>query len=135
MVFLVASDGETLDCRVSKRLGHARNHLIVESEPWTVELLAGDPEQLPRHGLDRLANRQLDGVITGNVGPQAWSDFVALDLVGYVARSLTVREAVEKVIAGEIPVMDGPTMKRSIRDHASHDHGHAGHGAGHAHGH
>ena len=132
MLFLVASDGASLDSRVAKRFGHARHHLLVESKSWIIEVLEGEPEALPKHGLERAAARGIDGVITGNLGPHAWEDFLSLGLTGYLARRRTVQDAIEEVMAGEIAPMEGPTMKRSIH---SHRHSHGAHSEEHSRGH
>lgn len=127
MLFLVTAQGDTLDDRIAKRFGHAPRHMLVDSDTWTVELQDGEVEELPRHGLERFKDRGLDGVIVGNLGPHAWDDVVELGWTAFLARRMTVREAVEKVVAGEIAPMEGPTMKRSIHHHAGAHHPHDDH--------
>ncbi len=123
MRFLVAAEGSTLSDPVSKRFGHAAFHLVVDGEnPEILEALKHD-HNLPGHGIGRFSGWNLDGVIAGNMGPEAFQDLALHRLKVYIVRGTTVQQAILQVVSGEIPAANGPTMKRSIHEHGP---GHGG---------
>ncbi len=132
MRYLVAADGETLDAPVARRFGHAAAHLLVDADDGRITVTTGDVEAMPAHGLGRFAGMDLDGLITGNIGPHAWEDVQALGWPVYIVRGKTVGEAVRAVAAGEIPPADGPSVRKSL---GAHDHHGPGRGLGHGPGH
>ncbi|MBD3166589.1 hypothetical protein GF324_08320 [bacterium] len=135
MHYLVAADGPTLDAPISKRFGHASFHLLVNSETMkVVKMEGGEVESFPAHGIQRFCYTiKVDGVIAGNIGPHAFEDIRREGWPMYIVRKSTVREAIEKVAAGDVVAATEPSMKRSIGRHPGHEPG-DGHGRGEGHG-
>lgn len=129
MPYLVAADGPDLEARVSRRFGHAAHHLLVSAQADEAVVLDGGVHESPRHGLDRFRDEDVEGVVAGNVGPHAFEDIRERGWQVYIVRGVSVREAVQAVVQGEVDPAGGPTMKRSVGDHAGHGEGH-GQGGG-----
>ncbi|MFH0881716.1 MAG: NifB/NifX family molybdenum-iron cluster-binding protein [bacterium] len=134
MRYLVAAEGSTLSAPVSKRFGHAAFHLVVDSDRQEILEALERNHDLPGHGVERFLKWNLEGVITGNVGPAAFRDLKARHLSIYIVRATTVQKAVFQVANGEIEAADGPTMKHSVHTHGSGNGGEHHHHSGHGHG-
>lgn len=139
MKVLVASDGTALSCKVSKRFGHAKAFLWVDSRDWSFAVIDGVGEDAENHGFARMVELGVDRVATGNIGPYAFRDLTDHGIKVYVTRNMTVREAVENIVAGAFGPATQPTMKRAVHEGAGaghhHDHQHDDHRHGdHEHG-
>jgi len=111
--YLVASSGDTLDSKVSKRFGHSGYFLIVD--PGNMELEAvpgvGDEESQP---VGSFLNTGIKKVIVGNIGPSAYHEIISSGGAVYLCRNMSVLEAIKKVESGDVPPMEKPTLKDSI---------------------
>jgi len=130
MYFLAAVDGPTVDDKISKRFGFAAFHLVIDSESFEIVKQFESNHDMPSHGLDRFIGTKIDGVISGNVGPSAFQDINGRNLPVYIIRSATAKEAIQKILDGEVEPATAPSMKHSV-NHPSHDHNY-GHGGGHS---
>ncbi|NOX17426.1 MAG: dinitrogenase iron-molybdenum cofactor biosynthesis protein [Chlorobi bacterium] len=117
MKILFAADGKTMDAPIAKRFGHAEYYLIFDDE--TNELTARE-----NHGHDdnhseliELVNEGVKTFIIGNVGPHAFKVLAGRNGKMFLARKLTVREALEKFKNDELEELTSPTLKRSIEGH------------------
>jgi predicted Fe-Mo cluster-binding NifX family protein len=111
--YLVASSGDTLDSKVSRRFGHSAFFLIVN--PDTMEFKAapgvGDEESQP---VGNLLYTGINKVIVGNIGPSAFDEIISSGSTVYLCRNMSVSEAMKKVKSGDVPVLKEPTLKDSI---------------------
>lgn len=126
MILLVAAEGPTLDAPISKRFGHAANHIVVDSDGPTILEAIEHEHDLPGHGVERFSKWKLDGVISGNVGPGAFEDLDSRNLAVYIVRGATVQEGVAMVVGGDVSATDSPTMKHSIHQHGQDGGHHSG---------
>jgi len=145
--YLVAADTSSAQSRVAKRFGHAAYHLIVEAESGRVlssralDDSPPGPERGPgeggqatghsahhehdathEHGDDphRLSGLpdDLAGVVSENIGPEAFRDVQSHGWPVYIVKRTSVEEAVQRIRAGAVPSATGPTLKRSVHQRA-----------------
>lgn len=120
MTLLIAADNPTPDAKTSKRFGHAKFYLLVDENGNILETLKGPDESEPMTIFDHIPHRKIDGVITGNIGPGAFRKLSLQRIPVYICRNMTAKEAVKKVVSGEIAPADNPTMKKSVRGGKNH---------------
>ncbi|MHB8871494.1 MAG: NifB/NifX family molybdenum-iron cluster-binding protein [Candidatus Doudnabacteria bacterium] len=118
MLLLLGSDGNNLQSPVAKRFGHASYYLIYDTETIKLESIANTDEGHNHENLQQFIDRGVEAFIVGNIGPHA---FVAINTQRskvYLARKMSVQEAIEKYLKGELQQLKEPTAKKSI----SHEH-------------
>ena len=107
MKIVVTSQGSDLTSQVDPRFGRAKNFILVDTE--TDEFSVHDNTQSlnAAQGAGIQAGRTVvdlgaAAVITGNVGPKAFTTLQAGNVQVYPGASGTVKEAVEKFKAGQL---------------------------------
>jgi predicted Fe-Mo cluster-binding NifX family protein len=106
MKIAVSSSGPTLDDMVDPRFGRCTYFVIVETDDMNYE--AFDNESISLGGgagiqaAQFVASKGVEGVITGNCGPNAVQTLSASHIKIYVGQSGTVREVIERFRSGEI---------------------------------
>ncbi|RWU03460.1 hypothetical protein DWB63_11420 [Pseudodesulfovibrio sp. S3] len=114
----VTAEGPTLDDRVDPRFGRCGGFAIVD--PETMEVVqyvdnGGSQAMAQSAGIqaaENVANAGAKVVLTGYVGPKAFSALQAAGIgIGQDVDNLTVREAVEKFKAGNVPMADNPNAQ------------------------
>lgn len=128
MKVLVAADGATLNSRVAKRFGHATCFLVADARYQ--EILSVHSGRDQRAAL--VAAAASDGigiVIAGGIGPHGFDLLTANGMAMAVARSMTVRNALEKFSRGHLRTLGGPTVHRAMEEHTLHklEHRHQSH--------
>ena len=115
MKIAISSNGPGMDSQVDLRFGRCPYFLIVEIE--NKEIKGSEPientsiNQLGAAGItaaQAVADQGVSAVITGNVGPRAFTVFEQLGIEVYQG-SGTVKEAVGKYLRGELKKISGPT--------------------------
>jgi predicted Fe-Mo cluster-binding NifX family protein len=117
MKILFAADDKTLESKIAKRFGHAKYYLIYDLDNDSFEAMVN-----PGHGekheiLYELANKGIKTFIVGNIGPGAYETVEEVGAEVYLARLMTVKDALEKYKSGELEKLSKPTLKRSIEHH------------------
>ncbi len=117
MKILFASDGNVPESKIAKRFGHATYYLIYDTENKTFEAIEN-----PGHGekheiLYELAKKGVKTFIVGNIGPGAYETVSEVGAEVYLARLMTINEALQKFNSGELEKLNKPTLKRSIEKH------------------
>ncbi|NQU04451.1 MAG: NifB/NifX family molybdenum-iron cluster-binding protein [Calditrichaeota bacterium] len=115
MIFLIAATLPGIDAKIAKRFGHAPYYLILDSESLDFTVIDGPDENEPSYDFGRFANMNLDGIILGNIGPAAFNNLTNMGMTVYSCHGMSVTEAIKKVRSGEVPALESPTMKRSVR--------------------
>jgi len=113
--YLIAASAPSLDAKIAKRFGHAPFYLILDPETYDFAAIAGPGEDEPSYKIGRFTGRGVDRVILGNVGPQAFNSLVSAGWSVYSCIGLSVKDAVDRVHKDIVPVLEAPTMKRSIQ--------------------
>jgi len=114
MKVAVSSTGNSLDSSVDPRFGRCPVILIVDTETLKVEALSNTSIELA-HGAgigaaQAVASKGINAVITGSVGPNAYSALNAAGIKVYTGFNGTVRDAVERLRKGELSDTTGPTV-------------------------
>lgn len=113
MKVAVSASGDTLDTMVDPRFGRCEYYIFVDSEEDSVKIVK-NPAAAAGGGAGVQAaqfvtGQEVDGVVTGNVGPNAFEVFAAADVPVYTVSGVTVRQAVKALKAGELQAVSGAT--------------------------
>ncbi len=113
----VSSDGPTLDDKVDSRFGRAGGFVVVDVATMTGEYIDNGASQVMAQGAgiqaaELVAGAGADVLLSGYVGPKAFQALNAVGIiVGQDCDDFTVREAVERFLAGKVPAADGPNRE------------------------
>lgn len=107
MKIVVTSQGPDLTSQVDPRFGRAKNFIVVDTdtEEFTVHDNTQNLNAAQGAGIQAgrtVSDLGVEAVVTGNVGPKAFSALQAAGIKIYLGASGTVKEAVEKFKAGEL---------------------------------
>ena len=114
MKICVTSTGSDLDAQVDPRFGRCQYFMIVD--PDTMEF-----EAIPNEGIgassgagiqaaEIVANRGVDVLISGNIGPNAFQTLTAAGVRVLTGASGTIRDAIEMYRAGKLSETAGATV-------------------------
>jgi predicted Fe-Mo cluster-binding NifX family protein len=116
MKVAVTSQGKELTSEVDQRFGRAKFLLVVDTE--TGDFAVHDNEvnlnAIQGAGIQtgqNIANLDVEAVITGNVGPNAFKTLNAADVKIFLAERNTVAEAVESFKAGNLKEVDNANVE------------------------
>jgi predicted Fe-Mo cluster-binding NifX family protein len=106
MKICVTSQGNSLDSQVDPRFGRCQYFVFIEPETLKFEAVANPYIQAGGgagiQSAQFVANKQTETVLTGNVGPNAFSTLQAGGVKIIVGVTGIVRDAVEKYKKGEL---------------------------------
>lgn len=131
MIITIGAEGANLNDAVAKRFGHANYYIIYNTNDNTFEAVKNEDEDHTHSNLYELIDKGTEVFIVGNIGPYAF-EIINENRDVYLARKMTVQEAINKFKKGELKKLTKPTAKNSIGE-GRHNHEH-GHGEGHRHG-
>jgi len=114
MIIVIGSDGSKLDDQVSKRFGHATFYLIYDTEKNHLEAVQNNDEDHSHKQLTELLIKGAQAFIVGNIGPHAFEILKEGNAKVYLARKTSGKDAVEKLLKGELKELTEPTVKQSI---------------------
>lgn len=111
MKIAVSALGPTLDDRVDARFGRAAYLVIVDSDSGSFDALDNRDSQQALEGAgiasaERIAAQGVGALITGHLGPKAYRALAAAGVKGYDGSGNTVREALEALKSGKLPVLE-----------------------------
>ena len=105
----VSSEGPALDDYVDPRFGRAGGFVVVELPDMKVDYVDNGASQTMAMGAgietaERMARAGVEVVISGYVGPKAFDALTAAGIkICQDVEGVTVREAVERFVRGELP--------------------------------
>lgn len=106
----VSTDGPSLDDLVDPRFGRAGGYLVVNSDTMEYEYIDNGASQAMAQGAGIAAAESVyksgaQVVLSGYIGPKAFDALKAAGLqMGQGVKNMTVREAVQKYLAGDIEI-------------------------------
>jgi len=110
----VTSTGENLDADVDQRFGRCRYFIIVDTESMEFEALSNENAMASGgagiQAAQTIANKGVDAVITGNVGPNAFQTLSAAGIKIYTGASGKIRETIDKCKRGELKETESPNV-------------------------
>lgn len=110
----ITSTGENLDANIDQRFGRCKYFIIVDTDSMKFEALSN--ENVMAFGgagvqaAQTIANKGIEAIITGNVGPNAFQTLSAAGIRIYTGASGTVREVIEKYKKGEFKETENPNV-------------------------
>jgi predicted Fe-Mo cluster-binding NifX family protein len=104
------TSGNTPDNTLDPRFGRAARFLIHDTETQSWEVVDNLVNLNAAQGAgiqsaETLSRQNVDAVVTGHCGPKAFKVLSAAGIKIYPCDSLTVREALQRLQAGELPEM------------------------------
>jgi len=114
MKICVTSQGDNLDSQVDPRFGRCQYFIIAEADTLKFEAVQNpNIEAMGGAGVQSgqfVAGQDVKAVLTGNVGPNAFSTLQAagIDVISGVSGS--IKEAIEKYKKGELKSTQGPSV-------------------------
>ena len=113
----ISSEGPDLDARVDPRFGRAAGFAIVDPDTLAYEYVDNGASQVMAQGAgiqaaEIVAATGARVLLTGFVGPKAFQALSAAGIkIGQNVDNLTVREAVKRFQAGDVPVAEAPNSR------------------------
>lgn len=114
MLILIGSDGDKLESLISKRFGHADYFIKYNTETKSFEAIDNAEEEHNHDNLQKFIEDGVEAFIVGNIGPHAFEIINTQKSKVYLARKMSVQEAIEKYLKGELQQLTEPTAKKSI---------------------
>jgi predicted Fe-Mo cluster-binding NifX family protein/predicted DNA-binding protein (UPF0251 family) len=111
----VSSEGPTLDDKVDPRFGRAAGFVVVDPATMEFEFMDNGSSQAMSRGAgiqaaELVAGRGVKAVLTGQVGPNAFSALAAAGIeIGTSLGGLSVRQAIERYLNGQVELAAAPT--------------------------
>jgi len=107
MKIAVTSQGDTLQSPLDPRFGRAKYLIVLDTETGAVSVVDNSVNVNAAQGAGiqtakRIVDLKADALITGHVGPKAFSTLQAGGIKIYLGASGTVAEAIEQFKAGKL---------------------------------
>jgi len=114
MKIVISSTGNNIDSNVDPRFGRCINFLIVDTDTMQVEALENSSVH-SSHGAgigaaQKVASLNVETVITGHVGPNAYSALSRTGIKIYTGAVGTVKEAIAQYKEGKLREAINPTV-------------------------
>ena len=114
MKVCVAASSNNLDAQVDPRFGRCPYFIIVDSETMEFNAIPNDSANAA-HGAgiqaaQRVVNMGANVIITGNIGPNAFSVLSAAGMKMVTGVSSSIRDAIEKYKSGRLQETSNPTV-------------------------
>lgn len=114
MKICITSQGGSLDALVDARFGRCQYFIIVDTDTGDFEALDNaNKDGMGGVGIQSaqfIAEKGVEAVLTGNVGPNAFSTLQAGEIKVFTGVSGTVKEAIEKYKSGKLNSTQGPSV-------------------------
>lgn len=113
MKVAVTSTGKDLDSMMDERFGRCRYFIIKDTASEGFEVFENEYAN-SSHGTgvqvaQFVSGKGVQALITGNVGPNAMSVLAGSGIDVFMAKSMTVMQALENFSEGKLSVISGPT--------------------------
>ncbi|MCD6498700.1 MAG: NifB/NifX family molybdenum-iron cluster-binding protein [Deltaproteobacteria bacterium] len=112
MKIMITAQGQDPDARVDERFGRAEWFILHDTETDSWQAIANKAGQAEHGAGVSAAQAVIDAganvLLTGHVGPNAFTSLQAAGVQIASQINETVREAVQNYLAGQYPLVDGP---------------------------
>lgn len=124
MLILIGADGKELESPIAKRFGHAEYLIQYNTDSKSFEVFINNEEEHNHNNLQEFLDKGIEVFIVGNIGPHAFEIINTPKSKVYLARKMSVQEALNKYQKGELKQLIEPTVKQSIGHNHSNEHHH-----------
>jgi predicted Fe-Mo cluster-binding NifX family protein len=112
----VSTQGDGLESMVDPRFGRAKGFLLIDTDSGEVSALPNTQNLNAVQGAGiqsakNIADAGVEAVISGNVGPKAFTTLNAAGIRVYLAADCTVGEAVESLKNGSLQEQSGANVE------------------------
>jgi len=114
MLIVIGSDGISLNDKVAKRFGHAEYYIKYDTETNKFEAIKNNDEDHTHSELENMVDEGVEVFIVGNVGPHAFDILNESGTEVYLARKMTIEEAIDNYKSQSLQKLTEPTVKKSI---------------------
>jgi len=114
MLILIGADSDNLTSPVAKRFGHANYYIVYNTETKYFEAVENIKGRHHHENLLEFLKKGVETFIAGNIGPHAFEIINTEKSKVYLARKMSVQEAIDKFLKGELLQLNEPTVKKSI---------------------
>jgi predicted Fe-Mo cluster-binding NifX family protein len=114
MKIIVGADGNHIGSLVAKRFGHANYFILFNTETGTYISFDNINKGNNHNNFQHFLDQGVESFIVGNIGPHAFNIINTPKSKIYLARKMSVQEAIHKFEKSELKQLTGPTAKRSI---------------------
>lgn len=116
MKLLITAQGPTLESPVDPRFGRARYFILVSTEDMSFSAHDNiqnfhSPQGAGIQSAQTAARLGAEAILTGHVGPKAFSVLQTAGIPVYLGAAGTVRQAVEAFLAGQLPAASQPDVQ------------------------
>ncbi|MGQ9799291.1 MAG: NifB/NifX family molybdenum-iron cluster-binding protein, partial [Ignavibacterium sp.] len=108
MLLLIGSDGSKLESPIAKRFGHADYFILYNTETKSFEAFENVDEGHNHQKLQQFLDKGVEAFIVGNIGPHAFEVINTPKSKIYLARKMSVQEAIDKYLKGELKQLTEP---------------------------
>ncbi|MHB1686438.1 MAG: NifB/NifX family molybdenum-iron cluster-binding protein [Ignavibacteriaceae bacterium] len=98
MLVLTGSDKNNLESPIAKRFGHSKYFIFYNTETKTFESFENKGEEHSHKNLEEFLDKGVETFIVGNIGPHAFEIINTPKSKVYLARKMSVQEAIEKFL-------------------------------------
>lgn len=118
MKIAISSTGASLDSPVDQRFGRAPYFIVYDLEVETFQIVENKQNLNAAQGAgiqsaQNVANANVNAVLTGNVGPNAFKTLSAAGIDMYLINNMSVQEAINAFKKGELE----KTLSNNVEGH------------------
>jgi len=114
MKICISSTGDNLDADIDPRFGRCHFFLIIDLESMNVDSISNESIMTSSgagiQAAQKVANKEVDIVITGNIGPNAFQTLKAAGIKVITGINGTGKEVLDKYKNGELKEHDAPNV-------------------------
>ena len=114
MKICITSQGDNLDSNVDPRFGRCQYFIFLETDTLEFEAIQNpNIEAMGGAGVmsaQFVASREVNAILTGNIGPNAFRTLQAAGIGVFAGASGTIKEAVDKYKKGEFKETQNPSV-------------------------
>lgn len=110
----ISSTGKNLNSRVDSRFGRCEYFLIIDSDTMKFECINNEGLMVSGgagiRAAENIANKGVDIVITGNIGPNAFQTLSAAKIKVFTGAEGIIKDVIEKYKRGELKQTNNPNV-------------------------
>ena len=114
MKIAITAKGNTLESEVDPRFGRCSHFLIVDIDTMDFESISNESAMASGgagiQAAQTVAKAEVEAVVTGNMGPNAFQTLSAAGIKIFIGASGTIKEAIEKYKKGELNETEAPNV-------------------------